>query len=119
MPSSDHRRAPGVGFRALTTGRKAIVAALAAALTAGAATGCGGRGGGSSTPSALPAGCTVVSAPAPKQVHLPPPSETLKGPATATVETSCGSFQIALDTTRAPKTTSSFAYLARQGTYDD
>jgi cyclophilin family peptidyl-prolyl cis-trans isomerase len=40
-------------------------------------------------------------------------------PATATVETSCGSFTIALDVTRAPKTSSSFAYLARQGVYDD
>jgi peptidyl-prolyl cis-trans isomerase B (cyclophilin B) len=43
----------------------------------------------------------------------------LQGPATATVETSCGSFQISLDTARAPKTTSSFAYLARRGVYDD
>jgi cyclophilin family peptidyl-prolyl cis-trans isomerase len=34
------------------------------------------------------------------------------------VETSCGAFEIALDTGRAPKTTSSFAYLARQGAYD-
>ena len=41
------------------------------------------------------------------------------GPATATVETSCGDFEIALDTTRAPKTTASFAYLVRRGVYDD
>ena len=98
--------------------RKAIVAALAAAVAATAGAGCGG-GGGSTTTAGLPAGCAEVSAPAPKQVHLSAPTETLKGPATATVETSCGSFQIALDTSRAPKTTSSFAYLARQGVYDD
>jgi cyclophilin family peptidyl-prolyl cis-trans isomerase len=60
-----------------------------------------------------------VPAPAPKQVHLSRPRATLQGPATATVETSCGSFQISLDTARAPKTSSSFAYLARQGVYDD
>jgi peptidyl-prolyl cis-trans isomerase B (cyclophilin B) len=60
-----------------------------------------------------------VQAPPPKQVHLSRPTTTLRGPATATVATSCGRFTIALDTARAPKTTSSFAYLARQGVYDD
>ncbi len=35
------------------------------------------------------------------------------------IETSCGTFTIALDTARAPKTTSSFAYLAGHGVYDD
>jgi peptidyl-prolyl cis-trans isomerase B (cyclophilin B) len=60
-----------------------------------------------------------VSAPAPKQVHLNPPAKGLHSPATASVETSCGTFQISLDVARAPKTTSSFAFLARQGVYDD
>lgn len=36
-----------------------------------------------------------------------------------TVEASCGSFEITLDVARAPKTTSSFAYLARRGVYND
>jgi peptidyl-prolyl cis-trans isomerase B (cyclophilin B) len=80
--------------------------------------GCGG-GGGETSSVALPAGCTEVSAPPAKHVKLSRPTETLSGPATATVETSCGSFEIALDTARAPKTTSSFAYLARRGVYDD
>ena len=35
------------------------------------------------------------------------------------VETSCGSFEIALDTERAPKTANSFAFLAEEGVYDD
>jgi cyclophilin family peptidyl-prolyl cis-trans isomerase len=35
------------------------------------------------------------------------------------VDTSCGSFEIALDVARAPKTTSSFAFLARRGVYND
>jgi peptidyl-prolyl cis-trans isomerase B (cyclophilin B) len=96
-------------------GRTAVAAPLALLLLAG----CGGGGGETSTGAGLPAGCTKVSAPPPKQVHLSRPKATLPGPATATVETSCGSFQIALDTARAPKTTSSFAYLARQGVYDD
>jgi peptidyl-prolyl cis-trans isomerase B (cyclophilin B) len=80
--------------------------------------GCGGGGGGTSSV-ALPAGCTKVSTPPAKNVQLSRPTESLQGPATATVETSCGDFEIALDTARAPKTTSSFAYLARRGVYDD
>ena len=35
------------------------------------------------------------------------------------VQTSCGTFEIALDTERAPKTANSFAYLAEEGFYDD
>jgi Peptidyl-prolyl cis-trans isomerase (rotamase) - cyclophilin family len=100
---------------ALSVGRTAIVASLTLVLMAG----CGGEGGGTTTGAALPAGCSKVTAPAPKQVHLSPPTSVLHGPATATVETSCGSFQVSLDTARAPKTASSFAYLARRGVYDD
>ena len=79
--------------------------------------GCGG-GGGETSSVALPAGCVQVAAPPAKHVELSRPTQTLNGAATATVETSCGNFEIALDTTRAPKTTSSFAYLARRGVYD-
>jgi cyclophilin family peptidyl-prolyl cis-trans isomerase len=95
--------------------RTALAVAPALLLLAG----CGGGGGDTSTEAALPAGCSRVPAPQPKQVSLSRPSATLDGPATATVETSCGSFEIALDTDRAPKTSSSFAYLARRGVYDD
>ncbi len=38
---------------------------------------------------------------------------------TAVVQTSCGSFEIELDTKQAPITTNSFAYLAEEGFYDD
>jgi cyclophilin family peptidyl-prolyl cis-trans isomerase len=96
--------------------RTALAVAPAVLLLAG---GCGGGGGDTSTAAALPAGCSPVPAPQPKRVSLSRPSSTLHGAATATVETSCGSFKIALDTGRAPKTTSSFAYLARRGVYDD
>jgi cyclophilin family peptidyl-prolyl cis-trans isomerase len=43
------------------------------------------------------------------------PNESL----TATVDTSCGRFDIQLDTSNSPKTANSFAYLAKQGFYDD
>jgi peptidyl-prolyl cis-trans isomerase B (cyclophilin B) len=82
------------------------------------------RGGGSSDDSTAvssAAGCKKVAAPEPKQVSLKAPKQTLKKgeEATAVVRTSCGSFEIALDTTRAPKTANSFAYLAEEGFYDD
>jgi peptidyl-prolyl cis-trans isomerase B (cyclophilin B) len=99
---------------ALKVGRTALPALLAVVWLVG----CGG-GGGETTSVALPSGCAQVSAPAPKHVQLSRPTETLSGPATATVDTTCGSFDIALDTARAPKTSSSFAYLARHGVYDD
>jgi peptidyl-prolyl cis-trans isomerase B (cyclophilin B) len=98
----------------LSLGRTAVAASLAFVLLAG----CGG-GGGDTSSVALPAGCSAVAAPKPKQVHLSRPTQRLNGPATAMVETSCGSFEIALDTSKAPRTASSFAYLARQGVYDD
>jgi len=79
----------------------------------------GGDGGGKSTAGAE--GCEEVEAPAPKQVSLKAPEQTLeKGEeVTAVVETSCGTFEIALDTERAPKTANSFAFLAEEGFYDD
>jgi peptidyl-prolyl cis-trans isomerase B (cyclophilin B) len=65
-------------------------------------------------------GCRQVEAPEPKQVQLEAPRQTVERgePLTAVVETSCGSFEIDLDTERAPKTVNSFVYLARQGFYD-
>jgi cyclophilin family peptidyl-prolyl cis-trans isomerase len=100
---------------AVGVARTAIAASLALVLLGG----CGGGGGEKGSTVALPPGCSEVAAPSPKQVHLSAPGRTLSRPATATVETSCGSFEIALDVTRAPKTSYSFAYLARQGVYDD
>lgn len=99
----------------MRAGRTALAALPAIVLLAG----CGGGGGGQTSSVALPAGCAKVSAPPAKQVHLARPTESLSGPATATVATSCGAFEIALDTARAPKTTASFAYLARHGVYND
>ncbi|HEY6550542.1 MAG TPA: peptidylprolyl isomerase [Solirubrobacterales bacterium] len=83
------------------------------------------RGGGddsdSTTTAASTGGCKKVEAPKPKRVSLKAPPQTVqKGEElTAVVQTSCGTFEIALDSTRAPKTVNSFAYLAEQGFYDD
>ncbi|HEY5053077.1 MAG TPA: peptidylprolyl isomerase [Solirubrobacterales bacterium] len=81
----------------------------------------GGSGHSDSTTTASSNGCKQVSAPKPKQISLKAPKQTVKKgeKLTAVVETSCGAFDIALDTTRAPKTTNSFAYLAEQGFYDN
>jgi peptidyl-prolyl cis-trans isomerase B (cyclophilin B) len=81
--------------------------------------GCGDGGEEDTTAAQLPTGCNEVQAPAPREVKLSQPMTTLRGPATATVESSCGSFTIALDIERAPRTAASFAYLARQGVYND
>ena len=74
------------------------------------------------TTTAAKAECQKVRAPKPKsEGKLPKPTSTLDpGKSyTATVETSCGTFVIALDVKQAPKTTASFASLAGKGFYDD
>jgi peptidyl-prolyl cis-trans isomerase B (cyclophilin B) len=64
--------------------------------------------------------CAEVEAPAPKDERFDAPERVLQRgePATATVQTSCGSFEIELDTKGSPKTANSFAFLAEQGFYD-
>jgi cyclophilin family peptidyl-prolyl cis-trans isomerase len=55
-----------------------------------------------------------------KQGNLDPPGEVVQAgePASVVMETSEGSFTIELDTTRAPKTANTFAYLSEEGFYD-
>ena len=81
------------------------------------------RSGGSndSSTTASSGGCKEVEAPAPKKVSLKAPPQTVKKgeKLTAAVETSCGSFDIALDSSRAPKTVNSFVYLSNKGFYND
>jgi cyclophilin family peptidyl-prolyl cis-trans isomerase len=66
-------------------------------------------------------GCQEVAAPKPKSVSFKAPKQVLKQGEKATVvmKTNCGTFAIALDTERAPKTANSFAFLAEEGFYDD
>jgi peptidyl-prolyl cis-trans isomerase B (cyclophilin B) len=86
------------------------------------------RGGGSdsddSSSTAAKAGangCKQVEAPEPKSVSFKKPKQVVAPGEEATVvmKTSCGTFEIALDTKRAPKTANSFAFLAEEGFYDD
>src|SRR5688500_18192613 len=83
-----------------------------------------GRGGDDdgeeTTASAGTEGCEQVQAPEPREVSLEAPKQEVQrgDELTAVVETSCGDFEIALDTERAPKTVNSFAFLAGQGFYD-
>jgi cyclophilin family peptidyl-prolyl cis-trans isomerase len=83
-----------------------------------------GRSGGSDEPTAEASpsgGCKKVAAPKPKHVSYSGPKQTVtKGETlTAVVATSCGSFDIALDAKRAPKTVNSFVFLSEKGFYDD
>ncbi|HEX5592057.1 MAG TPA: peptidylprolyl isomerase [Solirubrobacterales bacterium] len=85
------------------------------------------RGGGDSNDSSSTSaetganGCKEVEAPEPKTVSFKRAKQVLKPGEEATVvmKTSCGTFEIALDTKRAPKTANSFAFLAEEGFYDD
>ena len=79
------------------------------------------RGGGDSGEKSGAAGCREVEEPEPKTVSFKAPRQVLKKaePATAVVETSCGTFEIELATKEAPKTANSFAFLADEGFYDD
>jgi cyclophilin family peptidyl-prolyl cis-trans isomerase len=66
-------------------------------------------------------GCKKVEAPEPKDVEFSKPDEVVEQGEKVNVvmATSCGTFTIALDTERAPKTSNSFAFLAEEGFYDD
>ena len=93
--------------------------------------GCGGDDGGAeseakatptqSAPETTEVGCQKVDKPESKgEGKLPKPTLELD-PAkayTATIATSCGDFEIALDVKRAPQTTASFVSLAREGFFD-
>lgn len=98
----------------------AVFALVAIGVVAAILIGRSGGDEGDSTTTASAEGCEQVEAPNPKKVSLQAPKQTVKeGEAlTAVVATSCGTFEIALDTTRAPKTVNSFVYLADQGFYD-
>jgi peptidyl-prolyl cis-trans isomerase B (cyclophilin B) len=99
----------------------AVFAVVAVGVVAAILISRGGDSSDSTTTAASAGGCKQVPAPKPKHVSLKAPKQTVKRgeELTAVMQTSCGSFEIALDTQRAPKTTNSFAYLAEQGFYDD
>jgi cyclophilin family peptidyl-prolyl cis-trans isomerase len=100
--------------------RRWIVAAATLALIGAVLVAILAGGDGDDSTTATVPGCRAVSAPEPEEVSLPAPKQTVKrGEAlTAEVKTSCGSFEIALDSKRSPETVNSFVYLAREGFYD-
>lgn len=104
--------------------RAAALALLACALPILAA-GCGG-GGSSNVPTVVPThvsatkGCDVEPAPTPRPVELGMPKQTVSkaDKLTATVDTSCGNFTIALDSAQAPQTVSAFVDMADHGVFE-
>ena len=94
--------------------------ALAAVIVAGGLAACGG-GDESTTAASGSSNCAPASEPAPKRVDFKAPAQVLDAgaKATATVETTCGTFVIELDTKNSPETSNSFAFLAERGVYDD
>jgi len=108
------------------TDRRPIVHAIFALIAIGVVVamliGCGGgdEEDSTTTTTANSGGCRTVKAPQPKDTSFKAPKQVLKQgqAASAVVETSCGSFTIALDTERAPKTANSFAFLSEEGFYD-
>jgi len=100
--------------------RRRLLAAVASTAAALGLASCGGEGEGS-TAASLPSGCEAAAKPAPRNEHLKRPRHGVAPgqELTASVQTSCGTFEIALDTMGSPRTVSSFVYLARRGIYDD
>ncbi len=98
-----------------------IVALAAVAVLVGVILVVRGGSGGGSDEKVSSNGCRRVDKPDPKTVSLKAPPQTVKPgeKLTAVMETNCGTFEIALDTGRAPVTTNSFAYLSRRGFYDE
>jgi peptidyl-prolyl cis-trans isomerase B (cyclophilin B) len=96
----------------------AVFALLAAAVVAAILISRGGDDESSSA--ATVAGCERVEAPEPKEVSYGKPEQAVKRgeELTAVVETSCGRFEMTLDSARAPKTVNSFVFLAEEGFYD-
>jgi peptidyl-prolyl cis-trans isomerase B (cyclophilin B) len=98
----------------------AVFGLLAVGVVAAILIGRSSGSGGDSTATASAGGCKRVEAPKPKHVSFKAPKQTVKKgeKLTAVVATSCGTFDIALDAKRAPKTVNSFAFLSEEGFYD-
>lgn len=90
---------------------------LAFAIAALALAACGDD---ESTEATVQGPCEAASTPPPKEVDLdPPPAKPSAQKLSVVVDTSCGSFTIALDTKDNPKTAASFAHMVENGVYDN
>jgi peptidyl-prolyl cis-trans isomerase B (cyclophilin B) len=100
---------------------RAAATACILAFAALALAACGGGDGADSTVAALPEGCQQAQKPPSRDVSLKRPRRKVDPSRglVATVDTSCGRFEIALDAAASPRTVSSFAYLVRKGVYDN
>ena len=66
-----------------------------------------------------PTACGADTPEPPEEMQFDEPADqNLTGDVTAVVETSCGSFEIALDVEGAPESVNSFVFLAREGFFD-
>jgi cyclophilin family peptidyl-prolyl cis-trans isomerase len=100
----------------------AVFALIAVGVVAAILIGRGGGGDDSTTTASASGGCKKVATPKPKQISFPAAPRqivTRDEVLTAVVKTSCGTFEIALDAKRAPKTVNSFVVLSQRGFYDD
>jgi peptidyl-prolyl cis-trans isomerase B (cyclophilin B) len=116
--SSDHLRKPP---DSLPPVRAALISLGLVALLGISACGDDDGEGATTTPATTADGdaCEQATAPEPKRVQLdPPPRQPSADELTAVVDTSCGTFEIALETKNSPKTTASFEYLAEEGVFD-
>ena len=105
------------GWIAFGLVRAALTALLSAAVLGLAA--CGEDDGEGATTTAADEPCEEAAPPEPREVDLdPPPSRPSAERLTAVVDTSCGTFEIALDTQDSPKTAASFEHLAENGVFD-
>ena len=98
----------------------ALFALLAMGVVAAILIGRGGSDEETTTATSASGGCKQVEAPKPKNVSFDAVKKTVKPgeKVTAVVTTSCGTFEIALDSKRAPETVSSFVFLSERGFYD-
>lgn len=98
--------------------RRAVLL-IVLAIACGPIAACGGGEDEGDTGAVLPEGCESVEEPAPKDVELERPKRSEAPSARrAVVDTSCGSFVIALETSASPRTTASFEHLVERGLYD-
>ena len=97
------------------------IALLALAVAALVVAGCGDDEEEAPSAAADEEECAQVEQPPPKGERFQGPEQVLERgePAIAVVETSCGTFEIELETRRSPKTANSFAFLAEEGFYDE
>jgi cyclophilin family peptidyl-prolyl cis-trans isomerase len=106
----------------LPIGLLALLCVLALSACGGGGSSSGDSEKATATPdtSQTASGCEKVEKPSPKTGKLAKPTTELAASKSyvATVSTSCGDFQITLDSKRAPKTGGSFKYLADKGFFD-